>query len=83
MGASDEMLEFIGTLIFRSGFNNSAVKAWERMEIVSNGFNLMDKSRFDVIFASLRGFDVVSRSPCKSDNSWLHMYDVCYLIILM
>ena len=60
------MLEFIGTLIFRAGFNYSVMKALERMEQISNGFSFMDKSRFDVIFASLRGFDVVSRPPSKS-----------------
>ena len=75
----DVMFESIGTLVLRAGFNNSAVKAWERMDQISNGFSVMDKSRSDVIFESLRGFDVVSRPPSKSDDSWLHRYDVFYL----
>ena len=72
---SQELWEFIGTIIFRSGFCTSPERTWKRMEKLSVGFIVMKLNRFNEIMSSLRGFDVGDRSPSSSNDEWFPRYD--------
>ena len=71
---SQEIWEFIGTLMFRSGFCTSPEHAWDRMERLSEDFILMKLTRFNEILSCLRGFDVGDRSPSNSNDEWFPRY---------
>ena len=70
----NEIWEFIGTLMFRSGFNGSSELAWKGMAQSSDGFEVMNLNRFTEILLNLRGYDVIGRAPSGCDDTWNHWY---------